>query len=59
LVALKTFIWPFYGLISSLLALKNSFGLLALSWPLYAEKVSSEGKYYDSIFVCNTDAKFL
>jgi len=25
--------WPFYGLISSWLALKNIFGLMALFWP--------------------------
>jgi len=38
------------GLISSWLALENSFRLLALFWPFYAEKFSSEGKYYYSIF---------
>jgi len=43
--------WPkknylaFFGLNSRWLALKSSFGVLALVWPFYLEKVSAEGKY--------------
>jgi len=38
LVGLKKCSWPF-GLISSWLALRNSFGLLALVWLFYAKKI--------------------
>jgi len=46
-------------LASSWLALKISFGLLALFWHFYAEKVSSEGKYYHSVLIGNKFAKYL
>jgi len=57
LVGLKNFTWTF-GLTSSWLALKNSFGLLALFWPFFAEIGSYEGKYYDYIFFGNTIGNF-
>jgi len=41
------------------LALKNSFGLLDLFWPYYAEIGSSEGKYYCSMFFGSTFPKIL
>jgi len=49
----------FFGLISSWLALKSSFGLLALFWPFHADIGSYDGKYYHSIFFGNIFAKFL
>jgi len=49
LVGLKKFIWPL-GLISSWLALRNSFVFLDLFWPFYAGKFYSEGKYCYYIF---------
>jgi len=57
----KKIIWPF-GLFwphMKLVDLKNSFGLLALFWPFYAEIGSSEAKYCYSIFFGKTSAKFL
>ena len=56
--------WPteislaFFGFISSWSALKNLFGPLALFWPFYAEKVSSEKKYYYFHFFDKIFAKF-
>jgi len=52
-VDLKNFIWPF-GLISSWLALRNSFWPFGYFLAFSPEKISSEGKYYYSIFFGNT-----
>jgi len=51
----KNFSWPF-GLFWPQLKL---FGLKKFVGPFYAEKVSSEGKYYYSILFGNTFAKHL
>ena len=45
--------WPFFGLIWTWLALKNSFGFLALFWPFYSEKVFFRQHIYKT-FVRNT-----
>jgi len=50
--------WPFFGLISSWMALKNSFGILALFWPFFAEIGSCERKYLYSIFSATQFEKF-
>jgi len=49
LVGLLAFFWPQLKLV----------GLKKFVWPFYAEKVSSEGKYYYSILFGNTFAKYL
>jgi len=51
----KNFIWPFSGLVSSSLVLKNSLGLLAF----LGGKVSSVEKYLLFRYFSNTSAKIL
>jgi len=55
----EKFYLTFGFLTSSQVGLKKFVWSFGSFWPFYAEKISSEGKYYYSIFFGNTFAKCL